>query len=68
MGFTEYDIDLGGALVCAYEGATPNQIVNRATMNSAVRGEEVTMDVLTNAQPKKLYILLGRQRPGLHRK
>ena len=59
VGFTEYDIDLGGALVCAYEGATPNQIVNRATMNSAVRGEEVTMDVLTNAQPKKLYILLG---------
>lgn len=59
VGFTEYDIDVSGALVCAYEGATPSQIVNRSTMNSQVRGEEIPLDVLAANQPKKLYVLLG---------
>ncbi|WP_295424268.1 GDSL-type esterase/lipase family protein, partial [uncultured Subdoligranulum sp.] len=56
---SEYDIDVGGALICGYEGVSPNTIVNRATVESPDRGEEVALDVLTNAQPAKLYILIG---------
>ncbi len=56
---SEYDIDVGGALICGYEGISPNTIVNRTTVTSPDRGEEVAMDVLTNAQPAKLYILIG---------
>lgn len=59
VGYTEYSIDVGDALVCAYEGASPNDIVNRTTMTSDVRGEEIPLDVLAQAQPKKLYVLLG---------
>lgn len=59
VGFSDYSINLGGALICAYTGAGPDTIVNRTTVKSAVRGEEIAMDVLTAAQPKKLYILLG---------
>lgn len=55
----EYNIDVGGALVCGYEGISPNTIVNRATVSSPDRGEEVPLDVLTAAQPAKLYILIG---------
>ena len=36
---------------------TPESSV--ATVKSSVRGEEVALDVLAAAQPKKLYILLG---------
>ena len=56
---SEYDIDVGGALICGYEGVSPNTIVNRATVKNPDRGEEVAMDVLTAAQPAKLYILIG---------
>ena len=59
VGFTDYKIDLGGALICAYAGVGPDAIVNRSTVKSTVRGEEVALDVLAAAQPKKLYILLG---------
>lgn len=59
VGYTDYDIDVGDALVCAYEGASPNDIVNRTTMTSSDRGEEIPLDVLSQAQPKKLYVLLG---------
>lgn len=59
VGYTEYSIDVGDALVCAYEGASPNDIVNRTTMTSDVRGEEIPLDVLAQAQPQKLYVLLG---------
>ena len=55
----EYNIDVGGALVCGYEGISPNTIVNRTTVSSPDRGEEVPLDVLTAAQPAKLYILIG---------
>ena len=55
----EYNIDVGGALVCGYEGISPNTIVNRATVTSPDRGEEVAIDVLAANQPAKLYILLG---------
>ena len=55
----EYNIDVGGALICGYEGISPNTVVNRTTVESPDRGEEVAMDVLTNAQPAKLYILIG---------
>ena len=59
VGYTTYNINVGKALVCAYEGASPNDIVNRTTMNSDVRGDEVPLDVLAQAQPKKLYVLMG---------
>lgn len=55
----EYNIDVGGALVCGYEGISPNTIVNRTTVTSPDRGEEVALDVLAANQPAKLYILLG---------
>jgi len=60
-GFCEsvYNIDLSGALICGYQGTSPNQIVNRTTLKHPDRGEEIAMDVLVAAQPKKLYILLG---------
>lgn len=59
VGFSDYSINLGGALVCGYIGVGPDSIVNRAAVKSPVRGEEVALDVLAAAQPKKLYILLG---------
>ena len=59
VGFSDYSINLGGALICGYTGVGPDAIVNRSTVKSSVRGSEVAMDVLTAAQPKKLYILLG---------
>ena len=55
----EYNIDVGGALICGYEGVSPNTIVNRTTAKNPDRGEEVALDVLTQAQPAKLYILIG---------
>lgn len=55
----EYNIDVGGALVCGYEGISPNTIVNRTTVTNPDRGEEVALDVLAANQPAKLYILLG---------
>lgn len=55
----EYNIDVGGALVCGYEGISPNTVVNRTTVTSPDRGEEVPLDVLAAAQPAKLYILIG---------
>ena len=51
VGFSDYQINLGGALICA--------IVNRSAVKSPTRGQEVALDVLAAAQPKKLYILLG---------
>ena len=59
VGFSDYSINLGGALICGYTGVGPDAIVNRSAVKSSVRGPEVAMDVLTAAQPKKLYILLG---------
>ena len=55
----EYNIDVGGALVCGYEGISPNTVVNRTTVTNPDRGEEVPLDVLAAAQPAKLYILIG---------
>ena len=48
---SEYNIDVGGALICGYEGISPNSIVNRTTVKNPDRGEEVALDVLTNAPP-----------------
>ncbi len=59
VGYTTYNINVGKALICAYEGASPNDIVNRTTMSSEVRGDEIPLDVLSQAQPKKLYVLMG---------
>lgn len=55
----EYNIDVGGALICGYRSISPNTIVNRTTVNNPDRGEEVALDVLAANQPAKLYILLG---------
>ena len=63
----EYNIDVGGALICGYRSISPNTIVNRTTVNNPDRGEEVALDVLAANQPAKLYILLGTNalvRPG----
>lgn len=59
VGFSDYSIDLGGALICGYTGVGPDAIVNRSSVKSSVRGQEVALDVLEAAQPKKLYLLLG---------
>ena len=59
VGFSDYQINLGGALVCGYTGVGPDAIVNRTAVKSSVRGEEIALDVLAAAQPKKLYIVLG---------
>lgn len=59
VGYSDYDINVGDALICAYEGASPNDIVNRTTMTSNTRGDEIPLDVLSQAQPKKLYVLMG---------
>ncbi len=59
VGFSDYSINLGGALICGYTGVGPDAIVNRSAVKSSVRGQEVALDVLAAAQPKKLYILLG---------
>ncbi|MBQ7860280.1 MAG: lipase [Faecalibacterium sp.] len=58
-GFTDYNINLGGALVCGYVGVSPNAVVNRTTVKHMERGEEVALDVLAAHTPQKLYILLG---------
>ena len=55
----EYNIDVGGALICGYRSISPNTIVNRTTVSNPDRGEEVALDVLAANQPAKLYILLG---------
>ena len=59
VGFSDYSINLGGALICGYTGVGPDAIVNRSAVKSPTRGQEVALDVLAAAQPKKLYILLG---------
>ena len=46
-------------LICGYRSISPNTIVNRTTVTSPDRGEEVAIDVLAANQPAKLYILLG---------
>jgi len=58
-GFTDYNINLGGALVCGYVGVSPNAVVNRTTVKHMERGEEIALDVLAAKAPKKLYVLLG---------
>ena len=59
VGFSDYQINLSGALICGYTGVGPDAIVNRAAVKNPTRGQEVALDVLAAAQPKKLYILLG---------
>lgn len=59
VGLDYYNVDVGDALICGYEGTSPNQIVNRTTLNHDERGDEIPLDVLAAAQPKKLYVLLG---------
>ena len=59
VGFSDYSINLGGALICGYTGVGPDAIVNRSAVKSPTRGQEIALDVLAAAQPKKLYILLG---------
>ena len=59
VGFSDYNINLGGALICGYTGVGPDAIVNRSAVKSSERGQEVALDVLVAAQPKKLYLLLG---------
>ncbi len=59
VGFIDYGTNLSDALICAYAGAGPNLIVNETVLTHSERGEEVAIDVLEQAQPSKVYILLG---------
>ena len=59
QGFTEYNINMSGALICGYIGSSPNQIVNKTSLKHSERGAEVPLDLLTAAQPAKLYLLMG---------
>ena len=52
VGFSDYQINLGGALICGYTGVGPDAIVNRSAVKSPTRGQEVALDVLAAAQPK----------------
>ena len=55
-----YNIDVGGALICGYEGhQPPTPLSNRTTVTSPRSGARVPLDVLAAAQPAKLYILIG---------
>ncbi len=58
-GFTDYGTNLGGALICGYMGIGPNSIVNETVLTHTERGEEIAIDVIAEAQPSKVYILLG---------
>src|SRR5699024_3353301 len=55
----DYDIDLSGARVLAYEGASPNNFVNRTTMKNANDEDEIPFDLLAADPPAKLYVLVG---------
>lgn len=59
VGYVDYDIDLSGARVLAYEGASPNNFVNRTTLKNANDEEEVPLDILAAEPPAKLYLLVG---------
>ena len=59
VGYVDYDIDLSGARILAYEGASPNNFVNRTTMKNANDEEEIPFDLLAADPPAKLYVLVG---------
>lgn len=59
VGYVDYDIDLDGARILAYEGASPNNFVNRTTMKNANDEEEIPFDLLAANPPAKLYVLVG---------
>lgn len=59
VGYADYDIDLDGARILAYEGASPNNFVNRTTMKNANDEDEIPFDVLAADPPAKLYVLVG---------
>ena len=40
VGFSDYQINLGGALICGYTGVGPDAIVNRSAVKSPTRGQE----------------------------
>lgn len=59
VGFSDYSVNLGGALICGYTGASPNLIVNETSLTNADGVSEVPIEVLAEAQPSKVYILMG---------
>lgn len=59
LGYLEYDIDLSGARVLAYQGASPNNFVNRTTLKNIDDVEEIPLDILAADPPAKLYLLVG---------
>lgn len=63
VGFSDYSIPLGGALICGYTGVGPDAIVNRSTVKSPVRGPEVALDVLAAAAAQKTLSAAGHQYP-----
>ncbi len=59
VGLIDYKVNVGGALICAYSGIGPQNIVNRTTQTHSERGEEIILDVLSEHAPNKVYILIG---------
>ena len=59
QGMQIYSTGLPNAHFCAYRGVGPNAVVNGTTCKRADGTTEIPMDVLTQQQPKALYILLG---------
>ena len=58
VGFSDYQINLDGALICGYTGVGPDAIVNRSAVKSPTRGQEVALDVLANMQLKGLKFIV----------
>ena len=59
VGFSDYSINLGGALICGYTGVGPDAIVNRKRgqeQRARLRGGNGCAD---SGPAEKLYILLG---------
>ena len=59
QGMQIYSTGLPNAHFCAYRGVGPNAVVNGTTCKRTDGVTEIPMDVLTQQQPRVLYILLG---------
>lgn len=59
VGYSDYGINLGGALVLGYEGAFPSNFVNRTVLKNVNGEDEIPLDILAEKQPKKVYLMVG---------
>ena len=59
VGYHDYSIDVGGARILGYEGASPNSFVNRTVLKNADGADEIPLDLLAADPPRKLYLMVG---------